>query len=70
MGASGPDRLTAPGGVFGAWCTLGSPLPAELMGRLEVAYVCLDLQHGVSSLETAPGILADQIRKERFDLAW
>jgi len=27
------------------------------MGRLEVAYVCLDLQHGVSGLETAPQIL-------------
>ncbi len=49
--------LAAPEGVFGSWCTFGSPLSAELMGRLEVAYVCVDLQHGLGGLESAAGIL-------------
>jgi 4-hydroxy-2-oxoheptanedioate aldolase len=43
--------------VFGAWCGLGSPLAAEILGRAGFDYVCLDLQHGLSGLEFAGSAL-------------
>jgi 4-hydroxy-2-oxoheptanedioate aldolase len=47
-------RLATGGPVFGAWSTLGSPLPAEILAQLGFDYVCVDLQHGLASLESAP----------------
>ena len=47
------------GGVYGGWCTLGSPLGGEVLGRLGFTYVCVDLQHGIDGLESAaPAIQA------------
>lgn len=57
MSSARAHPLASPEGVFGSWCTLGSPLCAELLGRLEVAYVCLDLQHGLVGLEAGAAIL-------------
>jgi 4-hydroxy-2-oxoheptanedioate aldolase len=47
-------RLAEGGPAFGGWSTLGSPLPAEILAQLGFDYVCVDLQHGLSSLESAP----------------
>jgi 4-hydroxy-2-oxoheptanedioate aldolase len=47
------SRLAAGGPVFGAWSTLGGPLPAEILARLGFDYVCVDLQHGLAGLESA-----------------
>jgi 4-hydroxy-2-oxoheptanedioate aldolase len=38
--------------AFGAWCTLGSDLGAELLARAGFDYVCLDAQHGMWSVES------------------
>jgi 4-hydroxy-2-oxoheptanedioate aldolase len=44
-------------GVYGGWCTLGSPLSAEILGQAGFAYVCIDLQHGLFGVESAaPGL--------------
>jgi 4-hydroxy-2-oxoheptanedioate aldolase len=48
LAPAGGDR-----GVYGAWCTLGSPLSVEVLGRLGFTYVCVDLQHGLDGLESA-----------------
>ena len=48
------DRLAAGGPVFGTWSTLGGPLPAEILAQLGFDYVCVDLQHGLATLESAP----------------
>ena len=48
LASAGRDR-----GVYGAWCTLGSPLSVEVLGRLGFTYVCVDLQHGLDGLESA-----------------
>jgi 4-hydroxy-2-oxoheptanedioate aldolase len=36
------DRVT-----YGAWCSLGSTIVAELMGHEGFDWVCIDLQHGL-----------------------
>ncbi len=51
------DRLAAGGPVFGTWSTLGGPLPAEILAQLGFDYVCVDLQHGLATLESAPPAL-------------
>jgi len=48
------NRLAAGGPVFGTWSTLGGPLPAEILAQLGFDYVCVDLQHGLATLESAP----------------
>lgn len=37
--------------AFGAWCTMGSPFAAELLGSSGFDYVCVDLQHGLTDFE-------------------
>lgn len=41
--------------AFGAWCTLGSDLGAELLARAGFDYVCLDCQHGMWNVESISG---------------
>ena len=48
------ERLAAGGPAFGTWSTLGSPLLPEILAQVSFDYVCVDLQHGVSTLESAP----------------
>jgi 4-hydroxy-2-oxoheptanedioate aldolase len=51
------DRWRAGTPTFGAWCTLPSPLSAEIMGQLGFDWACVDLQHGLAGLETAAPML-------------
>jgi 4-hydroxy-2-oxoheptanedioate aldolase len=43
--------------AFGAWCTIPSPLSAEIMGQFGFDWVCVDLQHGLAGLESAAPML-------------
>lgn len=51
------SRLASGEPAFGGWSTLGSPLPAEILARVGFDYVCVDLQHGLAGLESAPPAL-------------
>jgi 4-hydroxy-2-oxoheptanedioate aldolase len=42
-------RLSSGETLFGAWCTLPGPGPAELLAAGGVDYVVIDLQHGLAS---------------------
>lgn len=60
MGESGwnlRDRWRAGKPTFGAWCTIPSPLCAEIIGQLGFDWACVDLQHGLAGLETAAPML-------------
>jgi 4-hydroxy-2-oxoheptanedioate aldolase len=37
--------------TIGGWCSIGSPVSAELMARLGFHWVCVDTQHGLISYE-------------------
>lgn len=43
--------------AFGAWCVLPGALPAEVLARCGFDWACVDLQHGLAGLETAPAML-------------
>jgi len=48
--------LDGQGGI-GGWCQLPSPLSAEIMGRAGFDWVCVDMQHGPTTIETAAAMV-------------
>jgi 4-hydroxy-2-oxoheptanedioate aldolase len=55
--ASLRERLAQFGPAFGGWTGLGGPLAGEILAGTGFDYVCVDLQHGTGSLESAPAVL-------------
>lgn len=49
--ASLAEKLANGSTVVGAACYLGSPLVAEMMAQLELDYIYIDQQHGMTSLD-------------------
>lgn len=43
--------------TYGGWCSIASPLTAELMGRTGVDWVCVDSQHGSIDQQTTVAML-------------
>lgn len=43
--------------VFGAWCATASPIAAEALALAGFGYVTVDLQHGLTGLDTLPPVL-------------
>jgi len=44
-------------GAIGGWCQLPSPLSAEIMGRAGFDWVCVDMQHGPTTIEAAAAMV-------------
>lgn len=56
-----PESLTARharGPLLGAWLFLREPIAAELATQAGYDYVCIDVQHGLQSFDTATTMLA------------
>ncbi|NKQ58034.1 2,4-dihydroxyhept-2-ene-1,7-dioic acid aldolase [Amycolatopsis sp. K13G38] len=43
--------------TYGGWCSLPSPLVAEVLGRAGFDWICVDCQHGFVNDETLVGML-------------
>src|SRR3981189_943827 len=64
--------------AFGAWCSSGSPVMAELLALEPFDYICLDLQHGLTGYEgflsclcgVAPRATTPIARAPAKDVAW
>ncbi len=52
------QRLHAGEPVYSAWCTLGAPIIAEMLGREGFAAVTLDQQHGLFDTATTAAAIA------------
>lgn len=50
------DLWAADRPAFGLWGALGDPVVAEVLAASPADYVCLDLQHGIGSPATLPGL--------------
>ena len=52
------DRWADGGPSLGAWCCLADAAVAEILARQGFDWVCVDVQHGLASEATLPGMLA------------